>query len=122
VRIRKEILEYAERAVCQDRNANYGDPRSDFSHTAAFWSEILDVEVQPHQVALCLMAVKISRLLHNPQHADGWADIAGYAACGADVADADTEALGSEYTGAPEPEWGIGSDVEFGSPSIVQSG
>jgi hypothetical protein len=30
--------------------------------------------------------LKVARLMHTPGHVDSWVDIAGYAACGADVA------------------------------------
>lgn len=113
--IRRDVLRFAENAVCNERNANYGDPRKDFSQISILWSLILGVDVREHHVALCMIAVKMSRLLTNPQHADGWADIAGYAACGADVADADTSQLGAEYRGADVPKWER-SDVRNGSP------
>ena len=44
------------------------------------WAAILGVdEVTPEQVALCMVAVKISREVHRPKR-DNLVDIAGYAA------------------------------------------
>jgi hypothetical protein len=44
------------------------------------WSALLEKEVTPNQVYLCLIAVKMSRLVESPRHRDSWLDIAGYAA------------------------------------------
>jgi len=38
---------------------------------------------------IAMLLVKIARLTDTPTHADSWRDIAGYAACGAQVTDAD---------------------------------
>jgi len=37
-------------------------------------------------VALMMAAMKLARLRFNPTHEDSWVDLAGYAACGMDVA------------------------------------
>jgi hypothetical protein len=44
------------------------------------------MKVTPEQVALCSIDVKIARAAVNPKQADTWIDIAGYAACGAEIA------------------------------------
>jgi hypothetical protein len=41
----------------------------------------LGVEVSPAQVALCLIDLKLARLIRDPSHLDSIADVAGYAAC-----------------------------------------
>jgi hypothetical protein len=38
-----------------------------------------------HSVLVCLIDLKVARLTHDPQHLDSIADIAGYAACLAEV-------------------------------------
>ena len=48
---------------------------------------ILDVDVRPEEVVLCMIAVKMSRLCRVPDHRDSWTDIAGYAALGGEIAD-----------------------------------
>jgi hypothetical protein len=40
----------------------------------------LSFEVEPEQVALCMVGVKLARLSHNWSHADSIKDVAGYAA------------------------------------------
>lgn len=79
---RRQCLETAETLVCNDRNASYGDPLQDFRRIATMWSQLLGVEVKPHQVSACMIALKLSRICHSPAHADNWFDAAGYAACG----------------------------------------
>jgi hypothetical protein len=48
------------------------------NRTAKFWSEILGLPVTPEQVALCMIAVKMSREV-NAHKRDNLVDIAGYA-------------------------------------------
>lgn len=77
-----DILEEALNITKGDRNAQYGDPQQDFKRTAAFWTEIFGVKVEPHQVALAMAALKISRACWSPDKRDHWLDLAGYARCG----------------------------------------
>lgn len=77
------ILTEASRLVHGDRGADYGHPRTDFARTSLIWQAMLGVEVQPHQVALCMMGVKMSRLCETPDKWDSWVDAAGYAETGA---------------------------------------
>ena len=44
------------------------------------WEGILGTSVQAEHVALCMIAVKMSRLVKSPDHRDSVVDIAGYAA------------------------------------------
>ncbi len=102
---RSKLLNLAESLVNGDRNVQYGDPRADFLRTALLWETYLNgahqrhvteegddvpVVIEPHDVAILMMLLKISRLAWSPDKEDTWADIAGYAACGWDcVAEAD---------------------------------
>jgi hypothetical protein len=62
-----------------ERGRAYGHPRPNHERIAALWAPILGVEVTPEQVALCMVQVKVSRLVQTPDHADSIDDIAGYA-------------------------------------------
>lgn len=84
---RGELLAAANRAV-NGRTEEYGGPENSFETIARLWSIVLGQHVSPEEVAICLMQVKVARLKTNPAHADSWADIAGYAACGFEVSDA----------------------------------
>jgi hypothetical protein len=57
----KNCLERANELIHGDRQESYGHPAEDFSRTAKIWGAILDTEVTPEQVALCMVGVKISR-------------------------------------------------------------
>lgn len=83
---RSACLDRAKELVLGDRQGAYGPPSAAFRSIAELWSATLKAEVKPHEVALCLIQLKIARLISNPQHADSWVDAAGYAACGAEVA------------------------------------
>lgn len=72
------VLPEADGLVHGDRNTSYGPPLDDFARTAKMWGAILGVEVQPEQVPLCMIALKISRQCHRPKR-DNMVDIAGYA-------------------------------------------
>jgi len=72
------VLLEAQRLVHGSRQEAYGHPFDDFSKTATMWQVILGCEVDPHQVALCMAAVKISRQVNKPKR-DNLVDLAGYA-------------------------------------------
>lgn len=71
--------------IFEDRRANYGLPKQHLHEVAKRWSLVLGVTVNPYQVAMCLIEIKLARLKENPTHADSLIDIAGYAAVMAEV-------------------------------------
>ena len=83
---RKECLDAAAGCVLQDRNASYGGPEDSFGVIANFWSVYLGRKVYPHDVAMMMALLKIARIKGNHGYADGYIDLAGYAACGAECA------------------------------------
>lgn len=89
---RKKILDEAAKCVLQDRNTSYGGPEKSFELVARLWSEILGVKVTTHQVALCMVQLKVARLVANPTHHDSKVDGAGYFACMAEFDPAPTTA------------------------------
>ena len=50
----EQLLEHAATIVAE-RRATYGEPEQLFEHIAKRWSLVLDIEVTPAQVALCLI-------------------------------------------------------------------
>ena len=83
---RAATLEAARQAVTVDRAATHGNLEENFASLAAIWSARLCQTVTPEQVAIMLIDLKTVRAWGNPAHADNWIDVAGYAACGAELA------------------------------------
>ena len=98
--VRADVLDKAKQAVCTDRAATHGSVERTFDALAAIWSVRLEVKVTAAQVAILLVDLKTVRAWGNPGHADNWVDIAGYAACGGEVAAlAELNALSAEGVG-----------------------
>ena len=83
---RGDILEAATKAVTVDRAATHGDAERTFGRIAAVWSARIGVEITEAQVCIMLVDLKTCRAWSNPGHADNWVDMAGYAACGGEIA------------------------------------
>ncbi len=79
----EDILDEAKRLTSHERNNSYGPPTQDFDRTAKIWSAIIGQDINSTQVALCMIGLKLSRLTWSPKKRDSWADVAGYARCGA---------------------------------------
>lgn len=80
--LREILLRDAITVVTKDRQAAHGLPEDSFALIAQFWSSYLGIEVSSPDVALMLGLLKTARLRYNPESADSWLDLAGYAACG----------------------------------------
>lgn len=83
---RKEILETAMSHVTEDRQSTHGKPEQSFQMIASLWSAYLGREVSAVDVTAMMALLKVARLRDNPGHADNWVDLAGYAACGGELA------------------------------------
>lgn len=92
---REEILNSAKKCVCGDRDKTYKGPEDSFSLIARLWEPIIkvrcvgpgaDVCVDAVTVALCMAELKIARAATNVGNMDSWVDLAGYAACGGEIA------------------------------------
>ena len=77
----EDILETALRITKGDRNAQYGPPDQDFHRTAAMWTAMKGIQFEAREVAMFMIALKLSRETHQ-RKTDNWVDIAGYARCG----------------------------------------
>ena len=74
--------------VVKQRGESYGSMLDNHTRIARLWSVLLDTEVTPSQVALCMIAVKQARLMETVDHADSWQDVIGYALTGYECANA----------------------------------
>ena|ERR1700722_17353500 len=90
---KRACLEAAINACCRDRALNYGAPEDNFRRIAELWNAWQKIKgsyfpknsYTPVDVAVMNILLKIARLANTPSHNDSWIDIAGYAACGADI-------------------------------------
>ena len=80
------------RSIVAERERQHGSPREIFESIAIFWSDYLyrahgcEVDLSGMDVALMMAQFKIARVIENPKGSlDSLMDIAGYAACAAEV-------------------------------------
>lgn len=90
--ITKQVLLDLTKAAVGDRGLNYGRPEDNFERIARRWRAHIknrfgiEVALDATSVALMCADLKIARLENTPGHQDSWVDLAGYAACGAEIA------------------------------------
>lgn len=83
---RKECLEQAMGCVLQDRASQYGGPEDNFGRIAKLWSTYTGTVLDGIDVAMMMSLLKVARIRNNKGYEDGYIDLAGYAACGAELA------------------------------------
>ena len=67
------------------RAKDYGEAYDNHERVAKLWSSVLNINVSVSQVYMCLLLLKVARLVVTPNHKDSWIDIAGYASLGGEV-------------------------------------
>jgi len=82
-----DILATAANLVGGSRHETHGDKHQCFGLIARFWSDYLECEVKPEDVACMMGLVKIARIATGKHNPDNWIDLAGYAACGGEIAE-----------------------------------
>lgn len=88
---RKEILKQATDAVCTDREGQYGSPEDNFRRIADLWTTYCGgYSFEPKDVAMMMSLLKIARIATGKHKDDNYIDLAGYAACGAELSSLET--------------------------------
>jgi hypothetical protein len=64
----------------QHRGDEYGNYDNMFRRAAIIASTMLQKKVTEQEVSIFMMAVKLSRLAHDPTHEDSWVDLINYTA------------------------------------------
>lgn len=64
----------------QHRGEEYGNYDNMFRRAAIIASTLLQRKVTEQEVSIFMMAVKLSRLAHDPTHEDSWVDLINYTA------------------------------------------
>lgn len=82
---RDKILDAASDLINGQRAKDYGDAFEMHRRIAAGWSEIVGVNVTPAQAALCLVWLKIARLVETPDHLDSFVDLVAYGALAGEI-------------------------------------
>ena len=93
---RKECLTGAEKCVTGQRKQNYGEVENNFSAIGLFWSVYLRNAhpelnmaintIDAKDVAAMMALLKIARIASPTATEDSFVDLAGYAACGCEIA------------------------------------
>lgn len=88
---RKELLKQATDAVCTDREGQYGSPEDNFRRIADLWTTYCGgYNFEPKDVAMMMSLLKIARIATGKHKDDNYIDLAGYAACGAELGSLET--------------------------------
>ena len=86
---RADILENARRCVCGDREQDYGKPEDNFQAIAELWNAYTGQELfNAVDVAMMMALLKVARIKTGAVKADSFVDLAGYAACAGEIAEA----------------------------------
>lgn len=91
---RAEVLATATQYVTKDRADTHGRPEDTFQRIADLWNAYLqpagdfggDRALSSVDVAMLLLLLKVARQSANSEHDDNYVDMAGYAACAAELA------------------------------------
>ena len=83
---RAEILQTAEKCVCGQREEDYGSPEDNFGVIANLWGDYKGVAFTPLDVSMMMALLKIARIRTGKATDDCFVDLAGYAACGGEIA------------------------------------
>ena len=83
---REECLRKANEIVNGQREQQYGTPEDNFKMIAEMWSAYLETDVSAVDVAMMMSLLKIARISTGTFNEDSFIDLAGYAACGYEIA------------------------------------
>jgi len=75
----QQAFDTAILSVTQQRGPHYGHPSDGFRRASALISVVSECKDPELRQALRMICVKVSRLIHSPDHLDSIIDIAGYA-------------------------------------------
>jgi|TARA_R100000027_G_scaffold66250_1_gene61874 hypothetical protein len=84
---REDILKKAIELINNDRAKDYGPAYENHKRIADLWSVVFGQKVTVFQVVLCLLLLKIARLIYSPTKTDSWIDIGGYTGLGGEFAE-----------------------------------
>ena len=83
---RADILDTAKKCVCGQREQDYGSPEDNFQIIADLWTAYKGTPFTSLDVAMMMALLKVARIKSGTATADSFIDLAGYAACGGEIA------------------------------------
>lgn len=73
--------------VLEERQEQYGDAQPAFTAIGRIWGALLRIDdIQAHEVALMVDALKTVRLFNDPTYIDSWDDKTGYVRLAREIA------------------------------------
>lgn len=124
---RLDTLKAAAECVCGDREQDYGSPENNFRTIASLWNSYLYGAglmenptphvwkgIKPKDVAAMMALLKVARIAGNRPKPDNWVDLAGYAACGAEISARDQKQT-TKRTASTSDAAGGAEDVKTAS-------
>ena len=86
----REYLEKTIKVVRGPRERDYGDKTTNHENISKLWGAYLGYDISAHDVAICMLLLKVARLKHRPT-TDCYIDMAGYAAIAGEINDKDKD-------------------------------
>lgn len=88
----KDILTNASDTITE-RGTTHGSYDLTMLRTAKLWSDFLERELEPSDVAICMALVKLARIMETKSVHDSWVDFCAYAAIAGELAVRDWDDL-----------------------------
>ena len=88
----KDILTNAGDTITE-RGTTHGSYDLTMLRTAKLWSDFLERELEPSDVAICMALVKLARIMETKSVHDSWVDFCAYAAIAGELAVRDWDDL-----------------------------
>ena len=79
--------------LLNERGLRYGEPTGNHLRIAALWEAYLGYPINPHEVAVCMALVKISRIAEQSDHRDSYEDAICYLGIAGHIATTDWDDL-----------------------------
>ena len=81
----RELLADAADTIAE-RGATHGHYDLTMLRTSKLWSDFLEREIEPVDVAICMALVKLARIMETKSVHDSWVDFCAYAAMAGELA------------------------------------
>ena len=78
--MKREAFLDSVKTLLEVRENSYGDPTRHWEKVSRRWSHVFGNPITANDAIMCMMELKMERLIETPGHLDSIADIVGYAA------------------------------------------